>query len=147
MGRVSRRCARPGCRAWAMRGQEYCRAHRGLEDRAPPVEDDAREASEAFAARLASGRYRELFERQVAAVLAEAGQDVSLADEIGALRLAMAKVLAEEDDPARLAASISRIVDAVVRAVKAQRTLSGAMAEGLTEAMTAILIELGLDET
>src|SRR5690606_18058477 len=105
------------------------------------------EASEAFAARLASGRYRELFERQVAAVLAEAGQDVSLADEIGALRLAMAKVLAEEDDPARLAASISRIVDAVVRAVKAQRTLSGAMAEGLTEAMTAILIELGLDET
>ncbi len=56
------------------------------------------------------------------------------------------RVLAEEDDPERLATSIPRIVDTVVRAVRAQRALSGVMAEHLTEALTQVLIELGLGE-
>ena len=58
----------------------------------------------------------------------------------------LARVLAEEEDPARLATSIPRIVDAVVRGVRAQRTLSETMAEDLTEALTRVLIELGLGE-
>jgi hypothetical protein len=60
--------------------------------------------------------------------------------------LVLARVLAEEEDPARLATSIPRIVDAVVRAVRAQRTVSGAMADDLTEELTQILLEMGLDE-
>ena len=47
----------------------------------------------------------------------------------------LARVLAEEEDPACLATSIPRIVDAVVRAVRAQRTLSGTMAEDLMQAL------------
>lgn len=125
-----RRCAVPGCRAWAMRGHEVCRAHRDW-GREPPAGEAA------LRARL---------EERIAAVLAQAGGAQSLAEEIGALRLVLARVLAEEDDPARLAASIPRIVDAVVRAVRAQRALSGVQAEGLTEALTQVLIELGLGE-
>lgn len=124
-----RRCARPGCRAWAMRGHEYCRAHR-QGGREPPAID-----AERLGARL---------EERVTAVLLQAGQALPLDDEISALRLVLARVLAAEDDPQRLAASIPRIVDAVVRAVRAQRALSGAQAEGLTEALTQVLLELGL---
>lgn len=114
-----------------MRGREYCRAHRGW-GREPPARDEA-----GLRARL---------EERVAAVLEQAGSAQTLAEEIGALRLVLARVLAEEDDPERLASSIPRIVDTVVRAVRAQRALSGAMAENLTEALTQVLIELGLGE-
>jgi hypothetical protein len=91
-----------------------------------------------------------LFTRRVDAALrrlesATAGPE-TLVDEIGALRLVLARLLADEDDPARLASSIPRIVDTTVRAIRAQRTLSGALAESLTEAMTQLLIELGLDQ-
>jgi hypothetical protein len=144
-----RHCARPGCRAWAMRGAGYCRAHQPVPDDVEQVEDerDRRDrAVEVFRRRLERGNYRELFDLHIAAVIAHADSEGSLADEIGALRLVLARVLAEEEDPARLATSIPHIVDAVVRAVRAQRTLSGAMAEDLTEALTQILLEMGLDE-
>ncbi|MCM8749462.1 hypothetical protein NET02_09910 [Thermomicrobiaceae bacterium CFH 74404] len=126
-----RRCARPGCRAWAMRGHDFCRMHR-TGGREPPSRDEA----------LLRGR----LEERIAAMLEQAGSAQSLAEEIGALRLVLARVLAEEDDPERLATSIPRIVDTVVRAVRAQRALSGVMAEHLTEALTQVLIELGLGE-
>lgn len=93
---------------------------------------------------------RALFARRVEAVLnrlqSASAEPESLAEEIGALRLVLARLLAGEDDPARLASSIPRIVDTTVRAIRAQRTLSGALAESLTEALTQLLIELGLDE-
>lgn len=130
-----RHCARPGCRAWAMRGREYCRAHEPTRDRAGPAAESAPPLSPAF---------RELIEQRVSELLAQPGYEESLAEEIGALRLVLARVLAEEDDPARLAASIPRIVDAVVRAVRTQRTLAAGTAEGLTAAMTQVLLELGL---
>jgi len=85
-----------------------------------------------------------LIEQRVTELLTQPGTEESLAEEIGALRLVLARVLAEEDDPARLAASIPRIVDAVVRAVRTQRTLAAGTAEGLTAAMTQVLLELGL---
>ncbi len=113
-----------------MRGHDYCWAHRPGE-REPPG------ASEALRARI---------EERVAAVLEQAGSAQPLAEEIGALRLVLARVLAEQDDPERLATSIPRIVDTVVRAMRAQHALSGAMAEHLTEALTQVLVELGLGE-
>ncbi len=148
MGR-GRPCARPGCRAWAMRGAEQCRAHQPTANQAsPPGSAGERRdrAAELFQQRLERGSYRDLFDQRIAGVIARAGSEGSLNDEIGALRLVLARVLAEEEDPARLATSIPRIVDAVVRAVRAQRTLSGSMAEDLTEALTQMLIELGLGE-
>jgi hypothetical protein len=101
-----------------------------------------------------SERERALFQGRVHDALTRLEQAVaggrereraSLAEEIEALRLVLARLLAEEDDPARLASSIPRIVDTVVRALRTQRTLDGTLAEGLTEAMTQLLVELGLD--
>ncbi len=138
-----------------MRGAERCRAHQQARRQAslstadqagePESADERRDrAAEAFQQRLERGTYRDLFDQRIAGVIARAGSEGSLNDEIGALRLVLARVLAEEEDPARLATSIPRIVDAVVRAVRAQWTLSGTMAEDLTEALTQVLIDLGL---
>jgi hypothetical protein len=132
-----------------MRGVEQCRAHQPATDQAsPPGSTGERRdrAAEVFQQRLERGSYRDLFDQRIASVIERAGSEGSLNDEIGALRLVLARVLAEEEDPVRLATSIPRIVDAVVRAVRAQRTLSGTMAEDLTEALTQMLIELGLGE-
>ena len=129
-----------------MRGRDRCWAHR--EWREDAYEPDGSE----FVAGI-DGKDRALFARRVRDALdrlerttAGGRERESLAEEIEALRLVLARLLAEEDDPARLAASIPRIVDAVVRAVRMERMLSGTMAEGLTEAVTQLLAELGLDE-
>src|SRR5690606_22687257 len=133
-------CARSGCRAWAMRGREYCRAHQTQRDRAGPSTDPVTPSGDD----APSDRYRSIVERRVLDLLGPAPPEGSLAEEIGALRLVLARVLEAEDDPARLAASIPRIVDVTVRAVRAQRTLGGATAENLTEALTQVLLEMGL---
>lgn len=129
-------CEYPGCRAWAMRGERLCRAHL---PRIPLNESDD----------LPPDRERSDLERRVdevvARVASEAGLErESLTDEIGALRLVLARLLAEEADTTRLATSIPRVVDAVVRAVRAQRAISGEVAESLTSAVTQVLIDLGL---
>jgi hypothetical protein len=130
-----------------MHGQTLCRAHLTAEERrsgrvalAEPTRADA-----------APRRRRPHFEQQIEEVVTrfatEAGlEHESLSEEISALRIVLARLLAEEDDAARLASSIPRVVDAVVRAVRAQRSISGALAEGLTQAVTQVLIELGLDQ-
>lgn len=138
-----RRCARPGCRAWAMRGQEFCRAHQGLDHFELASEREAGMGPEQERA------YRELVEQRITAALERVSSDRdnrdALSEEISALRLVLARLLAEEENPSRLATSIPRVVDSVIRAQRAQRALSGAMAQDLTESVTQILIELGLD--
>ena len=144
-----RRCARPGCRAWAVRGTAYCRWHQG--DAGIVGE---RSAGHAVRSAFSDGRRDNvlgpLIEERLADVLATLsgrGDTGDLLDEaIAALRVVLAKVLAEEEDAGRLATSIPRIVDSVVRAVRARRAVSGAVAEDLTEALTQILIELGVGE-
>lgn len=135
-----RHCAHPGCRAWAVRGEDLCRAHLGgrtINDGAPVSE------------RL-SPRTRAVLDERIEEVVARFARDAnlereSLSEEIGALRVLLARLLAEEEDPARLATSIPRVVDAVVRAVRAQRAIGGEMADSLSGAVTQVLIELGLD--
>lgn len=145
-----KRCRRPGCRNWAMRGRAYCWPHRA--DEGSEGRGEERVGEQDTGTGLGAGssvETRHLFVRRVDAALSRlestmAGPE-SLADEIGALRLVLARLLVAEEDPARLASSIPRIVDATVRAMRAQRTLSGALAESVTEALTQLLIELGLD--
>lgn len=137
-----RRCEHAGCRAWAVRGKTLCYAH--LTRNLRMSEPDS-----------STGRFtkpprtRATLEQRIDEVVSRYAADTgfereSLADEISALRLVLARLLAEEEEPARLATSIPRVVDAVVRAVRAQRVISGAMAEGFTEAVTQVLVELGL---
>ncbi|MGA7670103.1 MAG: hypothetical protein WBW04_06755 [Nitrolancea sp.] len=125
-----------------MRGQTLCYAH--LTQQSNRTIDEADEAESVVSSRLHETleiRIEELVSRYVA----DAGLErESLAEEIGALRIVLARLLAEEASASRLATSIPRVVDAVVRAVRAQRSMSGALAEGLTDAVTQVLLELGL---
>lgn len=132
----SRACQRAGCRAWAMRGGEFCRAHQTVLERAVGRQN---------------GSTDELLSRRIASILLRTGvpdqeRAPPLDDEIGALRLVLARVLESEDDPRQLATSIPRIVDALVRATRVQRQVQGDQAEGLTEALTQVLLELGMGE-
>ena len=134
-----RRCARPGCRAWAMRGATVCRAHR---DRADGQFDVDMEAGE----REPTERYARLLAERAAALVETNPEDITLTDQLAALRLLLARVLADEVDTRELARDIPRIVDATVRAIRAQRTVDGAAAQGLTRALTEVLLELRLGE-
>jgi hypothetical protein len=123
-----------------MHGKTFCRAHLSTVQRGESSESSP-------APRRRHPRFEQQIEEIVTRFASEAGlEHESLSEEISALRIVLARLLAEEEDAARLASSIPRVVDAVVRAVRAQRSISGAMAEGLTQAVTQVLIELGLDE-
>jgi hypothetical protein len=99
-------------------------------------------AAAAFRARLESGDYRALLGRRMGEVMAEAAGEASVGDELGALRIVMARLLTEEDDLVVLAPLIARIASVSIQAARAQRAISGQLAESLTEALTSILTDL-----
>jgi len=130
-----------------MRGETLCRAHLSFDQRRlGPAQGAERPHVVAPPHRLRP-RFESQIDEVVSRFVSDAGlENESLSEEISALRIVLARLLAEEEDAARLASSIPRVVDAVVRAVRAQRSMSGALAEGLTQAVTQVLIELGLDQ-
>lgn len=143
---MPQKCARPGCRAWAMRGAAFCYAHRN---------DDAaagqgrRERSAAFARAVRSGHVHDMIEETVREVIGQVGAEASLEQEIGALRIVLNRVIAMDGldgDPAATAMTVARLVDSITRAVKMQRALSGTLADDLADALTTVLIEMGLGD-
>jgi hypothetical protein len=95
-----------------------------------------------FRARLESGDYRELLGERLGEVMAQAAAEAGVADELGALRIVMARLLTEEDDLVVLARLIARIASVSIQAARVQRAISGQLAESLTEALTTILADL-----
>jgi hypothetical protein len=95
-----------------------------------------------FGRRLATGDYRELFGEVMREIIRQAANEPGLADEIGVLRVVLARLMCEERDPAALAASVSRVATVAIQAARAQRAIHGGTAEGLTEAITRILMEV-----
>jgi hypothetical protein len=96
----------------------------------------------AFRARLESGDYRALLGRRLGEVMAEAAGEAGVGDELGALRVVMARLLTEEDDLEVLAPFVARIASVSIQAARAQRAISGQLAECLTEALTTILTDI-----
>ena len=74
--------------------------------------------------------------------MAEAAAEAGVADELGALRVVMARLLTEEEDLVVLAPLIARIASVSIQAARVQRAISGQLAESLTEALTTILADL-----
>ena len=140
MGRAGgRRCAHQGCRAWAMRGRETCRVHAG---RAGQQGEETADAAQEPVSLSPVTLPPELL-RQIA----EDGRRESLAEEIGALRVVLARLLATRgDDSARLSQDVPRVVNAIVRAVRVQYLLAGESAGDLTASLTRVLAELGIGE-
>jgi hypothetical protein len=143
MSRDRNHCAAPGCGRFIRRDATWCRRHEAA-DVAADREDagDEHEAAEAFRRRLAQGEYRRLFGDRVNEVIQQAAAEQGLVDEIGILRIVLARLLLEEDDPAQLAESVSRVAGVAIQAARAQRAISGEQANGITEAVTQLLIEL-----
>src|SRR5690606_19249451 len=146
--RMSSKCARPGCRAWAMRGAAYCYAHRHDATPAggPPAGSGRQARSESFARAARAGHVQELVDHAVRQIISHTGAERSLEQEIGALRIILNRVIAMdalEGDPAKTAVTVARLADSIVRAVKMQRALSGDLADDLAGALTTALIEMG----
>jgi hypothetical protein len=92
-----------------------------------------------FQERLARGEYRALFEPSLNEVMHQAAEARALVDEIGAVRVALAKLLAEEEDASKLATGVARLASVAIQAAKAQRSLSGEAVDGVTDALAHII--------
>ena len=145
---MSQRCARPGCRAWAVRGGEYCVAHRApASDAAESDVSERLERSNLFAELVRTGRHEELVERTIQQLIDAGSGDLSLEQEIASLRLILRRVMAVdalEGDPGRTAQTVARLANAIAYNVRAQRAISGQLADDLTGALTVILTEMGV---
>jgi hypothetical protein len=108
-----------------------------LSDSSPLTDSAAR-----FRARIEIGDYRGLFGERLGVLMAQAAAATGVDDEIAILRIVMARLITEEDDPVTLAKEISRVAAVSIQAARARRAINGQLAEGLTEALTSILADL-----
>lgn len=137
------RCAAPGCGRFVRRGAVWCPRHREAD--VPDTTDDWTPPDELaieFQRRLASGDYRTLFGEALSVAIQRAAEERGLADEIGILRVVLARLLVEERDPAQLAASVSRVAGVAIQAARAQRTIDGEQADRWSELFTQVLLEV-----
>ncbi len=158
-----RRCVVSGCGRSVRPGQAVCGGHRrtveGSEaqraarrmaaaDEAARVDEggEGRDpkgtpAAERFRRRLERGDYRALLDEGVREVMAQGAAERGIAEEMGAIRFAMMRLLAEEEDPVRLSLGVSRLANASARLARVGREFE--QDEGLlTEAISQILREL-----
>lgn len=102
-----------------------------------------------FASLVRAGRHQEAIDAGLSAVIEAAGGDLSVAREIGGLRLVLQRVVVVEGldgDVYRTAETVARLVEAIVQAVRTERLTRGAQADDLAAAVDAILGDLGLGE-
>lgn len=142
---TAHRCQAPGCGRFVRTGATHCSKHvaRDADDTTEP--NAFAMARARFQERLERGEYAGLLDENVSQIIAQAARSMSeqgLADEIGALRYALMRLLAEEQDAAKLAGNVARVASVAVQAARAQRAISGDVAQGITSALTQILTEL-----
>jgi hypothetical protein len=136
------RCAAPGCGRFVSRKTRWCARHVDLFDELVDESPGLDERAAEFERRLAQGDYRYLFGQVLREIVEQAAEVPGLADEIGVLRVVLARLMVEERDPKQLAESVSRVAAVAIQAARAQRAISGDQADGLTGALTQILMEL-----
>ncbi|MGI8977064.1 MAG: hypothetical protein ACR2GS_10120 [Thermomicrobiales bacterium] len=141
---TAHRCQASGCGRFVRAGSSFCGKHNPLSDVAVALADQS-ELRSKFRERVERGDYAGLFDDHLSQVMRQAATAVAergLTDEIGALRYVLARLLMEEDDLTKLAANVTRVTSVAVQAARAQRAISGEVAQGLTSALTQILTEL-----
>jgi hypothetical protein len=152
--KLKSRCSVPACGNFARTGSPFCAVHKHQTARGstsdihqPPSasleeRERHRTAVAIFKARLDAGDYRGLFGQKLGQVMQKAAADAGVQDEIAVLRIVMARLMAEVEDPIELAHAVARVASVSVQAARAQRAITGKVADALTEAFTALLIEL-----
>ena len=157
MARRLRQCVVDGCERRAQMSQMVCKDHEGSavgtatrleviklerEVRALALAEshgERVEAAKRFRQRVERGDFASLFSGKFREMLDEAGSQEGLHGEIGALRIAMVRLLMEEEDPTRMAFGLSRVSNAVARAMTTQQRLSddrGAVEKEIAELWT-----------
>lgn len=149
------RCQKHGCGRFTPAGDAFCSLHRDGDEATAgsspspspkvPASTVDPDASIGFQERLEARSYEALYDGPIANVMHQAAAMVAekgLLDELGALRIVLARLVMEEQDLTRLATNVARVAHVAVQAARAQRVISGAAAEGLTNALTQILIEI-----
>ena len=134
-------CALPGCAERAARGSLFCGFHqrsalgeagarelRALNremERLARIADreDRKLAAAKFRGRVERGDFALLFSRGMRETLAAAGQDLELELELGAIRLSLARVIEEMEDPREMSLAVARLSNAAVRATAANYTM------------------------
>lgn len=145
----SRRCARSGCRAWAMRGANYCSAHRSDAVVDQEFPDKRQERVDRFAELVRAGKHAGLIDAALQAALDACAGERRLTIEIGALRLMLQRVVATElldGDPRETTQTLTRLVDAVIRALRMEQTLAASFETEFRAAVTRVFAEQGLLE-
>jgi hypothetical protein len=144
MAKRGRRCVVPECERQVTPGALVCAEHRqsalgkelGREvallsqqvttlERAEQ-EGEKREAARVFRQQVLRGEYAALFSSKFHEMLQTAGEGQSLQGEIGMLRVAMARVMTEEENPARMAHALAKLSFALGRALKQEGEIKGA---------------------
>lgn len=118
------RCAARGCGRWARADEVFCQRHRGRDEGQPlecPSDDEDDAGQESFAERLSAGNYASLLTPGLRDALRQASADAGLEAEIGALRVALLRLLQEERDPSRMAAGVARVAGVALQALRAQQ--------------------------
>lgn len=135
---AGRRCEEAGCRAWAQRGAARCAAHLR---QAPPAE------SGVAAGRARHGPSEAAPPARLTAVAGqlEAGAAAGLSGEIAAARLALARLLREEEDAVRLADGLAKAAGVVLRAWQLEHP-RGEPGEALAGLSARLLAAMGLGE-
>jgi len=84
---------------------------------------------ESFAERLSAGDYASLITPGLRDALRQAAADAGLEAEIGALRVALLRLLQEERDPSRMATGIARVAGVALQAFRQQQAGRAAATE------------------
>ena len=161
---AGRRCLVVGCGRFVRSGRAVCTEHAGSEagqaaegalgrlarrtEASFAGSGDAeaeRQATVTFRRRLERGDYGEVVDAGVQRVMAQAAAEAGLQEEIGTLRVTMARLLTElvaADDPLPVAHGVARVATAAIRAVVAQRALAPEPADGLGATLARVLDEM-----
>ncbi len=138
------RCAARGCGRWTRADETFCQRHRGVDqpqalEQSSDSEDEA--GRESFAARLSAGDYASLLPPGLRDALRQASADAGLEAEIGALRVALLRLLQEERDPSRMAAGIARVAGVALQALR-MREAGNAIAADLRLTVVQALLTI-----
>jgi hypothetical protein len=108
----------------------------------PPVPSPALDT---FRSRLESGDYDALLGRKLRSSLRQAAEEPTVEPGIGALRLAMVRLLREEQNPTRLANGVSRLASVAVRAAHLRPTPTSEF-DGLSTYLQRVLDEMDAEQ-
>lgn len=129
------RCAEPGCQRVSSSGSALCALHRVRAVAMPVTPANG----SVFGVLPNDGQ----LDPVLVGLLQKAGTDAGLNGEIGALRLVLHRLLTDHELPvADLARHVARVTAVIAQVCRAQRAISGEMADGITDALTQLLVEL-----